>query len=111
MVSKMFGASLDFSGTFGDKRLKTFEVRVASYSGYFARHFKDKPTPKQYFVCGPCLNFVKKWRFSGYADEEPMESNHAVWNIYYARWKSMLNKQAAYENCMSALHVRNYFHD
>ena len=81
LVNKMFAGSIHFEGPGGAKRLKHLDLRVASYSGYFASHFKDRPTPKQYFVCGPSVDFIKRWGFSGYADEEPMESNHAVRNV------------------------------
>lgn len=107
LVQRLLGGSIDFTGVKGARQLDRLKVRIASYTGFFARKFDDRPTPKQYFVAVHALHFIMLHFFCGFGDEECMESQHADWNISWARYKHCRDTRAALTTCMEQMHVRN----
>ena len=107
LVQRLLGGSIDFTGVKGARQLDRLKVRIASYTGFFARKFDERPTPKQYFVAVHALHFIMLHFFCGFGDEECMESQHADWNISWARYKHCRDTRAALTTCMEQMHVRN----
>ena len=57
--------------------IQRYIVPAASFSGFFACNFpNEKPTPKRYVALTHGMRFIMHHKFWGYADEEPMESQH-----------------------------------
>ena len=107
LVQRLLGGIIDFTTKEGVKQKDWLCLRVASYTGFFARHFNDTPTPKQYFTARASIMFVENHGFCGYADEEPMESQHADWNVHMNRYKHCRSQKLALRACMRQTHVRN----
>ena len=107
LMQRLLGGSVDFATSQGVKRKDHLCLRVASYTGFFAKHFTDIPTPKQYFTANLALMFVENHGFCGYGDEEPMESQHADWNVHLNRYRHCRSKKLALRSFMRQTHVRN----
>ena len=83
-------------------------VRAASFSGFFACNFpNEKPTPKLYLALTHGIQFIMHHKFCGYADEEPMESQHADHNRIRVRSRHCVNQQVAMLHGVNTLLVRN----
>lgn len=105
-VQQLLGGCIDFVIQPDLKRI--LFIRAASYSGFFAANFPlDKPTPKQYITLTHALSFVNVHNFSGFGDEETMESQHGDWNRRWCQYRHCLDQKKALETCFKSIHLRN----
>ena len=103
---RLMGGSVDYMAN--PRLIQRLIVRAASFSGFFARNFpNEKPTPKLYLALTQGMQFTMHHRFCGYADEEPMESQHADHNRICVRSKHCVNQQVAMLHGANTLLVRN----
>lgn len=106
-LQRFMGGSIDFSTERGEWLKVCLALRIASYTGFFACHFDDRPTPKQYFAATFGLRFVQQHGFCGFGDEEPCESQHADWNRLWCRYKHCIDVRMSLKACLTQLHARN----
>ena len=100
------GGSIDY--TANPHLIEMLIVRAASFSGFFACNFRnEKPTPKLYLALTHGIQFIMHHKFCGYADEEPMESQHANHNCIRVRSRHCVNQQVAMLHGVNTLLVRN----
>ena len=100
------GGSIDY--TANPHLIEMLIVRAASFSGFFACNFpNEKPTPKLYLALTHGIQFIMHHKFCGYADEEPMESQHADHNRIRVRSRHCVNQQVAMLHGVNTLLVRN----
>ena len=96
------------SVTKGDPLFNIGAMYVVPFSGFFACNFpNEKPTPKLYLALTHGIQFIMHHKFCGYADEEPMESQHADHNRIRVRSRHCVNQQVAMLHGVNTLLVRN----
>ena len=105
-LQRLMGGSIDY--TANPHLIEMLIVRAASFSGFFACNFpNEKPTPKLYLALTHGIQFIMHHKFCGYADEEPMESQHADHNRIRVRSRHCVNQQVAMLHGVNTLLVRN----
>ena len=105
LLQRMLGGSVDFAAN--QWLVLCMRYRAASYGGFFAMWFNDVPTPKQYLTLTHGVWFAEHWGFCGFADEEPMESQHGDWKRRLARYIHCRDRDTALRTALRSLHVRN----
>ena len=80
---------------------------LALYTGSCAQQFPGTLTPWQYFTATACFRFVEKHSFCGYADDEPVEFQHADGKAHMNSYKHCSSTKLAPRSCIRQTHVRN----